>query len=307
MRDKVYALLGLVKQEIADAIAVDYSRSPSEVYTDVAIYLLKVQGRIDVLLHAVTTRETGDNIASWVPQWNSKSDYEPLPSQFSSSQVQTLAASWFSSPTAKQVLDCTEEKWETQRALYAHTDFSLDICDPTTISTGSRIPSPPCLRIRAHLLDTIKKRLPIASIPKPLILPRELPDAFGNVHPCSACLTGNGKDLNISNPAFTQRMQDQRTAFMEMMRSSTKAKTPFVTQSSMGFAHTWPNGQEVLVGDSIWALAGLGVPMILRKNGDHYVLVGECYLFRATLPHLCMYCGDEDRPWPMVTGVIDIW
>jgi hypothetical protein len=299
-RDKVYALLGLVKQEIAGAIAVDYSRSPPDVFTDVATYLLKEQGRMDVLSYAVSTR-INDTISTWVPQWDSKNSYEPLPSQFSPSHVQELATSWFSTPWAKRALGCTEESWVIEYAIYAHTNFSLDICDPI-VSRGSRIPSSPCLRIRGHLLDTIEKCLPVSSKPRRLILPRELPEAFGIIQPCYTCI-----NEDVSNILPEKRIEVQRKAFMEAINSSAEVTTPFVTQFSIGFTHTWPIGREVLVGDSIWALAGLSVPMILRKEGDHYILIGECYLFRATLPHLCMHCGEEDRPWPMVTGVIDIW
>jgi hypothetical protein len=84
-------------------------------------------------------------------------------------------------------------------------------------------------------------------------------------------------------------------------------KRSFVTEQSVGFSRERQVDEPILVGDTIWALAGLGVPVILRKQDDHYVLVGECYLFRATLPHLCAYCNQGSKPWPMITEVIDIW
>jgi hypothetical protein len=75
-RDKVYALLGLVNVEVASAITVDYSQTPCEVFTDIAIHLLKDKRRVDVLLHALCEQNDTAFVPSWVPRWDVKSSFE---------------------------------------------------------------------------------------------------------------------------------------------------------------------------------------------------------------------------------------
>jgi hypothetical protein len=40
--------------------------------------------------------------------------------------------------------------------------------------------------------------------------------------------------------------------------------------------------QELEEGDVICVLAGCNVPVLLRKENDHYVLVGECFVWGLT-------------------------
>lgn len=75
-RDKVYALLGLVNAEVASAVTVDYSQTPCEIFTDIAIHLLKDGGRVDVLLHALCEQNDTPFVPSWVPRWDVKSSFE---------------------------------------------------------------------------------------------------------------------------------------------------------------------------------------------------------------------------------------
>jgi hypothetical protein len=321
-RDKVYALLGLVKQEISDAISVDYNRTPSDVFIDVAIHLIEEHGRIDVLLYA--NRDLGYTDApSWVPLWSRKSFYEPLPPQFSPAQVDTLAAAWFTSPRLHSS-HLTYEQRQKQRADYASTDFRFEVSDR---ESGGRVPPLPSLRIRAHFLDTVTHRLPqrhrVATITEHRlpILPRELPDAFCGLDPCSECHSKGCVRLESRTSELYLRLMERRypegppnsrptdlqhTAFIEDMKRFGMRKTPFATHSSLGFGHS-PENERVKVGDTVWALSGLAVPVILRKEGQHYILIRECYLFRAAQPFPCVYCGADAEPWPLATEVIEIW
>lgn len=73
-RDKVFGLMGLVSAK--DRLPANYSMSTAEVYTQVAIYLQKVQRLgMDVILgnlchRSDKARTQTQNLPTWVPDWN---------------------------------------------------------------------------------------------------------------------------------------------------------------------------------------------------------------------------------------------
>jgi hypothetical protein len=329
-RDKVYACLGMVSQQVAKSVPVNYAaQDPLDVYIEVAIYLVMVQNRLDVLLHTMCQPLTIDTAPSWVPRWDVKSAYDLFPPQFNSKKTDVLAASWFSRVDTDGRLPLAEmERLKHQRSVYGHVDFRVDICErnappqpnliPNSAKSVPRAFSLPCLRVRAHLLDTVVKLMPKLTSQRTFILPRTYAPAFGTLCSCELCLTQDGfrshppdpKDAGSHSDSASPQdswlndrwLNDQhREHFKSMARQFGLSKTPFNTVQSMGF------GNRVVVGDTIWALSGLNVPVILRKVDGHYVLMGECYLHGATLDHPCGYCGRGVAPWSMVTEVIDIW
>ncbi|KAK4539398.1 hypothetical protein LTR36_010961 [Oleoguttula mirabilis] len=66
-RDRIYALLGLAK-EGPMRIVPDYSKPVSQVYEEAALYLIKEEQNLDVLLDERLVR-TDDECASWVPDF----------------------------------------------------------------------------------------------------------------------------------------------------------------------------------------------------------------------------------------------
>jgi hypothetical protein len=336
-RDKVYALLGLVNQQVSNSVSVNYSRPTQVVFTILATYLLQEQGRLDVLSHAVNQRVDTHSAPSWVPQWDVKCVYQTLEQQFTRSEIDTLAMSWFFDQSNRKVIpSINTERHIEQHAFYHPKGFRFDITYRIKESiepSDSRPKAPPCLRIRAHLLDTVIKLLPTINPSRELILPQDSPLSCGTMVPCSNCLEG-GLDIpclicpgiHSANPCqsciqrrdssanqyrasiiATERIEQHRTAFKKEAKRSGMGKKPFITEQSLGFVREWKVRGPLHIGDSIWVLAGLHVPVVLRRDEDHYIMMGECYLFRATLPHLCAYCGCEVKPWSMVTAVIDIW
>ncbi|KAF2629366.1 hypothetical protein BU25DRAFT_409267 [Macroventuria anomochaeta] len=67
-RDKVYGLLGLLPTRITSYLKPDYSKSVEEVYTDLAISLLRSCSRLDEVLSWCAFTE-GSTLPSWVPDW----------------------------------------------------------------------------------------------------------------------------------------------------------------------------------------------------------------------------------------------
>jgi hypothetical protein len=66
-RDKVFAILHLVTDEIPHSMRPDYFKSVSIVYREVVQYLLAQYGNLDVLLYAHMNPES--RIPSWCPNW----------------------------------------------------------------------------------------------------------------------------------------------------------------------------------------------------------------------------------------------
>jgi hypothetical protein len=328
-RDKLYALLGLVSQEISDAIPVDYSRATYDVFTDLAVQLLRVHRRIDVLVHADNSRSDNHRLPSWVPRWNVKVGSQPLPPQFSLSQIELLAASWSLGPSWNRLKSLVELDFSN-----THRDFRFEIRNRDMLSPDLAKILPSCLRIRAHHLDTANSLSTFDQDERKVRLPLYLPEAFGNIcDPCSSCylealnripevlkwaaavcsiplwaLETLSHDVASTPPGPAGVRQVKLCeAFQEIVDRFGNKTQSFVTQRSAGFVREFRSGEIVEAGDEIWALAGLHVPVILRRIEDHHIFIRECYLFRATLPILCAYCGVEVKPWPMVTEIIDIW
>lgn len=158
----------------------------------------------------------------------------------------------------------------------------------------------PCLTIRAHHLDTIRKLIGTRSVSQVIYFPEEYPEAFGNYRRCPKCTNHRKARFCKRNHTVSQSMLNR--LITEMSRLHAEDKTMFQTEQSIGFSQA-----KMEVGDTIWALDGAEVPLLLRKVDEHYVLIGECYLFGALSYHLCECCGREVEPWTISTEIIDIW
>ncbi|RGP78663.1 hypothetical protein FLONG3_3200 [Fusarium longipes] len=74
LRDKIFALLGLVDLEEATVLAADYSLMVREVYIGTAAYLIQKKGRHEILelSESLTNKDQRNTygIPSWVPMWD---------------------------------------------------------------------------------------------------------------------------------------------------------------------------------------------------------------------------------------------
>jgi len=105
----------------------------------------------------------------------------------------------------------------------------------------------------------------------------------------------------------------------EVMENLPNSGQGFKTQQSVGFAlcsdpHESSRPQRMRTvepKDTVWAIEGLDVPVILRRrtqDGEaHYIFIGPCYLHRAGLDQECPVCGSDSQPWSMEYATIDIW
>ncbi len=74
LRDKVYALRGLLNSNIKKGIIVDYNNSVERVYTDLAKHLLTAQPGLRVLSAVVLQHRKSStlDLPSWVPDWSQR-------------------------------------------------------------------------------------------------------------------------------------------------------------------------------------------------------------------------------------------
>ncbi|KAI8623732.1 heterokaryon incompatibility protein-domain-containing protein [Xylariaceae sp. FL1651] len=68
--DKIFALVGLSTDSTKRAVLPDYSKSPAQVYTEAARYLINMSGNMNSLCcNTNSPRMTGLAMPSWVPDW----------------------------------------------------------------------------------------------------------------------------------------------------------------------------------------------------------------------------------------------
>jgi len=77
-RDKVYALLGLTRQEsIQDLVAPDYSVSTEQVFVKTAIAMISGKRSLSAVASQLESRRFR-NLPSWVPDWTAHGEFPDL-------------------------------------------------------------------------------------------------------------------------------------------------------------------------------------------------------------------------------------
>lgn len=178
--------------------------------------------------------------------------------------------------------DTTPHDWDTDRSV-------------TFLS-----PKLPCLRVRAHLLDSVVNVIGSRSYHHIHHFHNNLPRVLNRRRLCAPCSEHFvATSICQHTPTIAHTISEEFDR--DMKRVLGDGKTMFETERSVGVARA-----DVRVHDDIFALDGADVPFVLRRVGQHYVLAGECFLYRALRDALCTCCGYEVEEWPIVTQVIDI-
>lgn len=73
-RDKVFALFGIVVDADQHRLSADYTKTPEQVFTETAIFLIRQSLTLDVLSFCEKRpiRSTSSDLPSWVPNWGRK-------------------------------------------------------------------------------------------------------------------------------------------------------------------------------------------------------------------------------------------
>ena len=74
-RDHLYGILGLFDKYSAMLPSPDYTRTASEIFTDLVLMFLRLSKSVDVLSN-VATMDSSSSRPSWVPDWSMRTPYE---------------------------------------------------------------------------------------------------------------------------------------------------------------------------------------------------------------------------------------
>ncbi|KAF1958952.1 HET-domain-containing protein [Byssothecium circinans] len=361
-RDKVFAVLGLMSKKIQDEIQVDYSLSHEDIFTNLTIRTIEKERSFEILRYCTRqdshVRIDGKDHPSWVPRWDLKVHFEPLPRQtnttlsmwsFSTTELDQIfsevgeevlqsffdhlpgdnvvftTAAWRNwlqiwreniLPSDESLGMITVDKMALLLTRIRAPSFDFALCDRAPRLDGRALASwnavytvsaPrtsnfPSLRTRAQHIDEICVTTNINFYSQATIqhLATTNKDLFGKSYCCTPCKDHFvAKPLCQKNPSISLAMIDE---FSRDMKQFGTGKTLFTSQQSVGFtqANMW-------VKDSIWALPGADTFFVLRSVDEHFILIGECYLYRALRHHPCACCGGDVKPWRSTWEIIDIW
>ncbi|KAH7073321.1 heterokaryon incompatibility protein-domain-containing protein [Paraphoma chrysanthemicola] len=278
-RDKVFGVLGLTGMNGKSvSFPVDYSLTTAQVFEATAAYLLEQEG-FDVLRHT-STGVWGLEIAL---------------------REGTDSGSPIRIGTGAQHFGTWIPTWNVkENHSMGPLNFSSKQRRLNKRPSGNRSFPSPCLRTRAHRLDEIVEFDAYGFNDRETVRHAEGLPALRAIALCTECCTP-ANIRQISRRHRRRRPKAMSTIWTEHVQDDF-SKGLFSTTQSMGFAR-----DDFHVGDTIWMLGDASVPFILRPEGDHYLLLSECYLHRAGKNHVCAVCEKARIPWPITTEIIDIW
>ncbi|KAF1974992.1 HET-domain-containing protein [Bimuria novae-zelandiae CBS 107.79] len=292
-RDKVFAVLGLAHADFQKGFPIDYSLTVEEVYTQLASNKM-----LQLFLEYVPHDEPPLSTAAWL-QWLClwlKETKPVIKSNPTTAELESTALSLtqIHARDFRFTIDKRSARLETQSL--AAWESRRNEPSPSLF--------PPLIRVRAHELDVIKNVIGIRSVHQihhfnNKTLPQT--QTLGKRQLCQSCAQHYvAKPICQHTPTIIHTLSEEFTR--DMRRVLGDGKTMFQTQRSIGVARA-----DLQAGDGIWALDGADVPFMLRRVDQHYIFLGECFLYRALRHSLCICCGCEMEAWPMLTQIIDIW
>ncbi|RAR09211.1 heterokaryon incompatibility protein [Stemphylium lycopersici] len=294
-RDKIYSLLGLVGERLQSLITIDYSQSVEEVLTRTAAAIIVCQEDFEILAYAslsLGSRHTEKGLPTWVPDWTEHFGDMTLRPQFQRSKI----GPWRSLEKLSGSSSCAKELAEMDwgAAVHIPSKWPIDL---------SRSPS---ITVRAHCLATIdnttqegygeRSRWQDAQafgrdlmaligddVSQSDIDPRAWPAQYNwlldpsYTRSISSIVQSNGFS------AMETPQHIYRTAVQQLCAElETRGEEKYIFRAGMLPAIT---SHEFAEGDTVWAVDGCAVPLILRRRGvESYRIVGNCYLF--ALSHL---------------------
>lgn len=289
-RDRIYALLGMAEEELGLSIEPDYSKSVCEVFTNAAEAFLNC-GNFDILVLSQfpkSKRDDEPDLPSWVPDWTSHiqrryGNYRSDNCHEADGQ-QKASISFASLPRGQKVLHikgCAVDtitglgepwlptildwqEWTRSESRCAAFFSSVAKFCAESDRLGHNIYKHPSQRLEAHwrIPCTNKTRQALGTICRPSDSGIELFEAYTYINNGGRDPSGRLNDFSVSVAGYRLLMGDQFK------------RRPFI--STRGYVGLTPSYSEP--GDIICILYGCVVPLVLRRNGMGYQLIGEAYV-----------------------------
>ncbi len=289
-RDKIYGLLGLVGERLQSLIPIDYSQSVDEVMTRAAAAIIISREDFEILAYAsLRVRRTQKSLPTWVPDWAEHIGDITIRPQFQPSKIGpwiSLEKLTRSSPSSAQL-----------REIYWGEVVDIPESWPANLS------SKPSIEVRAHCLATID-----STTKQKYGEGFRWQDAHDFGLGLKAVIDGDAspRDLDMRSwpeqyrwlfdPYFTrldhphlQKESAQNLHWVGLKKFCDELQTlgenKYIFRARYLPAVT---SHEFEVGDTIWAIDGCTVPLILRLEHNmrcgvarrrSFAIVGDCYLF----------------------------
>jgi hypothetical protein len=257
-RDRVYAFLGLV--DSGYKIEPDYHQSNtlSDLFCYTSKRAILFEESLDILSHAqVNVRSLGDDLPSWAPDWSSVRD--------------------------RALLQSSNTNFKASGGLRAIVSFGQD-----SNGKSNRVLRTQCLMIdRLAKHDTLapgNKEDPVSARNEWILLMQRHFESLETVMDSMAQVFWRGDgDVLASDEDEENDISGQLREQNQRIRNYRKS----LVDESVGGNWNFFISPEGYVGlahcraqhsDQICILPGASVPFILRREGEHYLLVGEAYV-----------------------------
>jgi hypothetical protein len=290
-RDKVYSLLGLVGERLQSLITIDYSQSIEEVLTRTAAAIITCREDFELLAYAslsLGARHTEKGLPTWVPDWIEHQGDMTLRPQFQQSRIGPWQSLEKLSGSSSMAAELAKMDWGT--AVYIPSRWPDD-------------PSPtPFITVRAHCLAEIDGTTKEGYSQTSRWLDaqtfsRDLMALIGNGTSQTGLDPGSwpAQYSWLFDPSYTRSISSllQGNSSLAMgppeniyraaihnfcTELETHGKDKYILRAGMLPAVT---SHDFAEGDSVWAVDGCKVPLILRRTGGAgcYRIVGNCHLF----------------------------
>ncbi|KAK7211997.1 hypothetical protein V2G26_019175 [Clonostachys chloroleuca] len=265
-RDKIFGLLSMVSSNITSLVP-DYTTAVHDVYTDLACQLIEKGGTLDVLGFCGVSGNI-DNLPSWVPDWTANHGPTPF-------LRHTLHSSGSLDKLYHATGDTTFHGYINKEEGTLHASgFEFDVVEWTSVPGY----------VNSGRDNDIANHWTVAALGRwsKYITGCTRQEALAHV------LCADVKDFNEDPSGYS--LLGKRSSFLRLpdhddhlgifadpdpnIRDATMRRLLFFTvKGYMGLAPL-----TAQVGDKVCLLKGAQFPIILRPNGDHWIVVGESYI-----------------------------
>ncbi|KAH8751883.1 heterokaryon incompatibility protein-domain-containing protein [Hyaloscypha finlandica] len=286
-RDRVYALLGLLDAKIRDRVYVDYKKPVEEVYTEFTKLIIESSRSLEVLVDAGLCRGSSP-CPTWVQDWNLRQPESKQPSPLS---YRSYSACHSVRPLGTMIGD--------------HCELAIRGVDVDSVLATVEVPGDDLLADCKHHMTGAKGLYAWKKYFK------DYPTGCDPLHAWirTVCADMDGTDIKArrlspelvkayeiqhrfwESPEEDQRliMRAQGNDIEEWSESLLAIKNRFGLAvifasvnrtffiSRKGYMGMGPEIMEKE--DMICVILGCNVPLVLRKVRDHYLLVGECFVW----------------------------